>query len=82
MALTIRDAIVEDALGIAQIQVTASRAAYGHLLPRDYFERFTVCSRTVVWRELIMVTNTLEQIIVGEDGRGIRAYAAFGAQGP
>ena len=78
MALIIRDAIVDDAPGIAEIQVSASRAAYGHILPRDYFKGFTVASRIIVWRKLIMTTNALEQTIVGEDGGGFRAYAAFG----
>jgi ribosomal protein S18 acetylase RimI-like enzyme len=78
MALIIRDAIVDDAPGIAEIQVTASRAAYGHIVARDYFKGFTVASRIIVWRKLITATNALEQIIVGEDGGDIRSYAAFG----
>jgi ribosomal protein S18 acetylase RimI-like enzyme len=78
MALIIRDAIVDDAAGIAEIQVTASRASYGDIVPRGYFEGFTVASRIVVWRKLIAATSALEQIIAGEDAGGIRAYAAFG----
>jgi ribosomal protein S18 acetylase RimI-like enzyme len=76
--LNIRNAMADDALAIAALQVEASRAAYELFVPSGYFDGLAVGKRTAVWKQLIAAKRGDEQIIVGEEGKLLRAYAHYG----
>jgi hypothetical protein len=76
--LNIRQANADNAHAIAKIHVHAYRTTYAAILPQKYFDGFTVERRTVVWKQLITTKDAAEQIIVGENGQHIQAYAHYG----
>ena len=77
MNLTIRNAILRDALAIATIQVEASRAAYQHIFP-PASSTLTVQDRIPVWEAFIANIECQQCILVAERSEDVCGYVHLG----
>ncbi len=83
MAYTIRDATLDDALGIAQVHVTTWKTSYRGLVPDSCVESLSVPLRAERLRKILAARADTRQsvfVAVCEDAQVI-GFAATGSQG-
>lgn len=66
--MLIRNAVEEDATGIAQVQINSYRTAYAGLLPADYLAAFSLKKQGQEWKELLRAGEELALVAVNESG--------------
>ncbi|MEU2073112.1 GNAT family N-acetyltransferase [Streptomyces sp. NPDC013489] len=77
--MPIREALPEDAAGIAAVHVLSWRAAYRDLLPGPYLDSLDVEERTVTWRARLTAPERSAVLVeTGPDER-VRAFSCFRA---
>ncbi|MGW2300657.1 N-acetyltransferase family protein [Streptomyces sp. NPDC001809] len=77
--MPIREALPEDAAGIAAVHVLSWRAAYRDLVPRAYLDALDVEERTATWRTRLTAPDRSAVLVeTGPDGR-VRAFSCFRA---
>ncbi|WP_329284708.1 GNAT family N-acetyltransferase [Streptomyces sp. NBC_00691] len=77
--MPIREALAEDAAGIAAAHVLSWRAAYRDLLPAAYLDTLDVEERTAVWRARLAAPERPTVLVeTGPDGR-VRAFSSLRA---
>jgi ribosomal protein S18 acetylase RimI-like enzyme len=74
--MMVRRASLEDAAGIAAVQVRTWHAAYAGLLPQEHLGQRTVAKRTAQWNERLGSGN--EDVFVACDPRGMIVAFATG----
>jgi ribosomal protein S18 acetylase RimI-like enzyme len=74
--MLIRLATIEDASGIAEVQVRGWHAAYRGIIPDSYLETFTVEARTERWRSIL--TQARHPLWVAEEAGVIRGWVSAG----
>ena len=67
----------EDAHAVAEIHVSALRAAYASILPLDYLASLSVESRKAMWSECI--ATGVPELLVARDGDAVKGWLSFGA---
>ena len=72
----IRQAIVDDAEGIAQVHVRSWQGAYVGVVPDDYLQSLSVEARAERWREGL--SRSTEGVYVSEENGRIIGFIAFG----
>lgn len=77
--MPIREALPEDAAGIAAVHVLSWRAAYRDLLPGPYLDSLDVEERTATWRARLTAPERSAVLVeTGPDER-VRAFSCFRA---
>ncbi|MCB8906002.1 MULTISPECIES: GNAT family N-acetyltransferase [unclassified Streptomyces] len=77
--MPIREALPEDAAGIAAVHVLSWRAAYRDLLPGPYLDALDVEERTATWRARLTAPERPTVLVeTGPDER-VRAFSCFRA---
>ncbi|MFJ5075412.1 GNAT family N-acetyltransferase [Streptomyces sp. NPDC088553] len=77
--MPIREALPEDAAGIAAVHVLSWRAAYRDLLPGPYLDALDVEERTATWRVRLTAPERSTVLVeTGPDER-VRAFSCFRA---
>ncbi|MFD9243332.1 GNAT family N-acetyltransferase [Streptomyces sp. NPDC059556] len=77
--MSIREALPEDAAGIAAVHVLSWRAAYRDLLPGPYLDALDVEERTATWRARLTAPERSAVLVeTGPDDR-VRAFSCFRA---
>src|SRR4029450_10948436 len=71
--LRVRPATVNDARGIASVQVRAWRAAYAGMVPRDFLDNLSVDEREARWRQNLGGTEAMT--CVAEESGGVIGWA-------
>ena len=74
--MLIREAIPDDALAIALIQVHSWQAAYQDIIPGEYLQSLSASQREPVWREILQL-NDSQTLVVEQDG-AIRGWINIG----
>jgi uridine kinase len=74
--LRVRPATVNDARGIASVQVRAWRAAYAGMVPRDFLDNLSVDEREARWRQNLGGTEAMT--CVAEESGGVIGWASVG----
>jgi ribosomal protein S18 acetylase RimI-like enzyme len=77
VAVRIRGARVEDAPGIATVQVASWQAAYRHAFPPEYLASLSVLQREARWRKTL--TESDEDVFVAEVEGEVVGFAAAAA---
>lgn len=77
MKAFVRNAAIEDAESLAQVQVDSYRSAYAGMLPDDYLAQFSYDEQEQDWRELLS-SGELDVLLVAEDEAGEVAGYALG----
>jgi GNAT superfamily N-acetyltransferase len=77
--VVVRDAAVDDALGIAQVHVTGWQAGYAGLLPQEYLDALSVEQRAQRWASSIGAPDarSLATLVADSDGH-IAGWATIG----
>jgi|SRR6266850_3098125 len=75
--MRIRPAIPEDAQSIAEIHVSAWRAAYRGLMPDAYLNELSVEKRTSLWQRSLTQPNP-GTLILAENQKAITGFCFFG----
>jgi GNAT superfamily N-acetyltransferase len=80
LATMVREARLEDAAGIARVQVASWHAAYSGLMAERRLAAFTVPVRTEAWKRSLSGAGRRSPVIntVFEDGEGIAGFASYG----
>ena len=76
MPINVRPAAVEDALRIAEVHVSAWRAAYRGIVPSEYLDALSVTARETMWRRCL--ANGNPELCVAEATDGLVGWIAFG----
>ena len=71
MNIEYRAAKVEDATGIATVEVLAQQIAYRHFLPASHLDNMSVSDRTQVWYGFIQSDDPTQIIVAAHDERVI-----------
>jgi len=79
--MNIRQATIEDSVGIARVQVDSYRAAYAGIFPQPYLEHFTYEEETQDWRDLLSGASA-DVLYVAEAETGEIVGYALGRPGP
>lgn len=75
--MIIREALTDDAAGLAEVHVAAWKAAYKGLMPGSALNNLSVEQRTKDWQEWLTETNPVKTLVAEQDNR-IIAFCAFG----
>ena len=77
--MSIRDATLDDARGIATVRVRSWQAAYRGLMPQDALDSLSIDRNTEGWKQAIQADVDVAGVIVnsGEDGV-ITGFCSFG----
>jgi GNAT superfamily N-acetyltransferase len=75
---TVRAATVADAEGIAEVHVSAWRAAYTGLLPTDLLSSLDVDTRATIWAQRIQAATDRAFVLVLERDGIVRGFIAAG----
>lgn len=76
MTPRVRPARPDDAEAIGNVRMAAWRAAYGHLLPSDFFERFDRAASVARWRAQIVTGRRLALVALGFGG--VIGFCSYG----
>jgi len=71
MNIEYREATVEDAAGIATVEVLSQQIAYRHFLPAAHLDNMSVSDRTQVWCGFIQSDDPIQLIVAAHDERVI-----------
>lgn len=71
----IRLAIMEDAAGLAHVQITSYRTAYAPLLPASFLAQFSLQEQTQDWHDLVTADNDEIVYVAQADAGEIVGYA-------
>ena len=71
MNIEYRAAKVEDAAGIATVEVRAQQIAYRHFLPASHLDNMSVSDRTQVWSGFIQSDDPTQVFVAAHDERVI-----------
>jgi ribosomal protein S18 acetylase RimI-like enzyme len=74
----VREAILKDARGIAEVHVASWRWAYRELLPDHVLDQLSIDDREAIWRRSLASPEPRRGCLVEEDGGRIVGFAAFG----
>ncbi|MEU7702754.1 GNAT family N-acetyltransferase [Streptomyces sp. NPDC039028] len=77
--MPIREAVPEDAAGIAAVHVLSWRAAYRDLLPHSYLDALDVEERTAVWRARLTAPVRSDVLVETDPDGRVRAFSCFRA---
>jgi GNAT superfamily N-acetyltransferase len=77
MKFMVRQALPEDAPGIASVQVESWKTTYAGIVPDAFIASLTVAEQTLRWQEPLVARSA--SIFVAEDQSGIFGFAAGGA---
>jgi ribosomal protein S18 acetylase RimI-like enzyme len=79
VSLAIRDAVVDDALGIARVHVAGWQAGYAGLLPQQYLDQLSVEQRAQRWAAILGEPDdrSLGTLVADVDGH-IAGWATVG----
>lgn len=76
--MNVRRARVEDAEGIASVQVLTWQTAYRRLIPDEYLRSLAVAPRAEFWREVVQNQESRCPVWVAVADTGIVGFAAVG----
>lgn len=79
MAITIREAVIEDAAAIAEVHVASWRWAYGELLPAETLDGLDIAEREAGWFDVLASEDPRDRIMVAEGRNGLVGFAHIGA---
>lgn len=78
MAVTIRDAGVDDAAAIARVHVASWRWAYRGHLPDETLDALDVAEREAGWLGVLASDDARDRVLVAEGAEGIIGFASVG----
>ncbi|MER6097670.1 GNAT family N-acetyltransferase [Streptomyces sp. NPDC001728] len=76
---SIREAVPEDAAGVAAVHVLSWRAAYRGLLPGPYLAALDVEERAVIWRDRLTAPDRPRVLVATGEGGRVLAFSCFRA---
>ena len=76
--VTIREARIEDAAGMAKVHVDSWRTTYAGIVPDTYLANLSYARREIFWRDIL--GNTSENKYRFVDNPSCRFYEALGGQ--
>jgi len=74
---TFREATLDDAAGLAEVQVLSWKAAYQGKIPASYLEGLTVAQKTKEWIRILQ-SNTTKTVLAQKSGKGVVGFVNFG----
>ncbi|MER5207274.1 GNAT family N-acetyltransferase [Streptomyces sp. NPDC002825] len=77
--MSIREAVPEDAAGLATVHVQSWRAAYRDLLPGPYLDALDVEERAATWRTRLTATDRPTVLVATADDGRIVGFSCFRA---
>ncbi len=70
MPITIREAVLTDAAGIARVHVASWRTTYPGIMPQEHLDALSVAERTETWQERISQPSPGDCTFVAETDSG------------
>jgi GNAT superfamily N-acetyltransferase len=77
-AISVRDAVPDDAEAIAEVQVASWRWAYDGLLPASVLDGLSVDERAAMWRQAAADPDPAARVFVAEHDGRIVGFASVG----
>lgn len=79
MAITTREAVIEDAAAIAKVHVASWKWAYRGLLPAETLDGVDIAEREAGWLDVLASEDPHDRVIVAEGRNGLVGFASVGA---
>ena len=77
MRITVRDALVGDAKGFAEIHVKSWQVAYVDYMNGEFLQSMSISKQEEQWNT-ILESPSEGKYVVAEDSRGVKAFAVYG----